>query len=92
MSYKIETASFINDLERVAKVRSEVASCLGRMAETLDVSELEGEKHSGRLGLDRDIEDITLASKKFKAGRVSAFGFRRHETRQKHISQCLNRR
>ncbi len=68
MSYKIETASFLSDLERVAKVRSEVAACLGRIAETLEREESEGEKYSGRLGLDSNIEDLTLASKNLRKG------------------------
>ena len=69
MSYKIETASFLNDLERVARVRSDVARGLSRMAETLDSSEADGEKYSGRLGLEADIQDLTAASKNLRQGK-----------------------
>jgi len=69
MSYQIETASFINDLERVANVRSQVASELGQIAKTLEGSEIEAEKQSGRLGLDRQIEDLSIASENLAKGR-----------------------
>ncbi|MBE9129228.1 MULTISPECIES: dynamin family protein [unclassified Coleofasciculus] len=68
MSYKIETESFINSLDRVARVRSQVASCLGMMAQTLEQGESEGKQTSGKLGLERDIEDLTKASKNLKQG------------------------
>lgn len=68
MSYQVETDSFINDLERVAKVRSEVASCLSQMATTLEQSESEGKKASGELGLAAEIEDLKIASKSLRQG------------------------
>ncbi|HBL13552.1 MAG TPA: dynamin, partial [Cyanobacteria bacterium UBA11162] len=68
MSYKIETDSFINDLDRVARVRSQVASCLSKMAQTLEQGESEGQKSSGQLGLERDIDDLTKASKNLQQG------------------------
>ncbi len=68
MVYKIEAASFLSDLERVAKVRFEVAGCLGRIADKLEREELAGEKASGRLGLERNIEDLMLASKNLSQG------------------------
>ena len=68
MSYKMETASFINDLDRVARIRSDVAMGLSRMAETLDSSESEGEKYSGSLGLEADVQDLTAASKNLRQG------------------------
>ncbi|MGK7878148.1 MAG: dynamin family protein [Xenococcaceae cyanobacterium] len=68
MSTKIETTSFLNDLERVAQVRSEVASYLSRIADTLEQAELEGEKKSGRLELNRDIEDLNRTSKNLREG------------------------
>ncbi|MBW4548917.1 MAG: dynamin family protein [Symplocastrum torsivum CPER-KK1] len=68
MSYKIETASFLNDLDRIAQVRSEVANCLGRMAETLEKAELEGDKNSGRLGLDTEREDLTKVGESLRSG------------------------
>lgn len=68
MTAKIETASFLNDLERVARVRSDVARGLGRIAETLERSESDAERNSGKLGLDSDIEDLNLASKNLRQG------------------------
>ncbi|HAG80385.1 MAG TPA: dynamin [Cyanobacteria bacterium UBA12227] len=68
MSYKIETDSFINDLDRVARVRSQVASCLSKMAQTLEQGESEGQTSSGQLGLERDIDDLTKASKNLQQG------------------------
>lgn len=68
MSYKIETDSFINELERVARVRSQVANCLGKMSQTLAQGESAGEKNSGKLGLERDIDDLNKASKNLRQG------------------------
>ncbi|HAA29312.1 MAG TPA: dynamin [Cyanobacteria bacterium UBA8553] len=68
MSAKIETTSFMNDLDRVARVRSEVSSYLSQIAETLKHSESEGEKQSGGLGLDRDIDDLNRTSKNLSQG------------------------
>lgn len=59
MTYQVEADSFINDLDRVAKVRYEVASCLGRMAETL--------KRAEPLCLETEIEDINIASKNLRS-------------------------
>jgi replication fork clamp-binding protein CrfC len=68
MSYQVQTDSFINDLERVAKVRSEIASCLSQMATTLEQAESEGKKASGELGLEAEIEDLNIASKSLRQG------------------------
>ncbi|MBD2127054.1 dynamin family protein [Microcoleus sp. ZQ-A2] len=68
MSYIVETDSFINDLERVAKVRSEVASCLSQMSTTLNQAESEGKTASGELGLEAEIEDLSIASKNLRQG------------------------
>ncbi|NEQ71965.1 MAG: dynamin [Okeania sp. SIO2C9] len=68
MSHKIEAENFIQDLERVAKVRSEVAAHLGTIAETLEKAESEGKNTSGKLGLDREIEDIKIAGKNLRLG------------------------
>ena len=68
MSYRIETASFLDDLDRIAQVRSEVANYLGRMAETLEKAELEADKQSGRLGLDAEREDLTKVGKNLRSG------------------------
>lgn len=68
MSAKIETTSFMNDLERVARVRSEVSSYLDKIAETLSRSESEGQNQSGGLGLDRDIDDLNRTGTNLRQG------------------------
>lgn len=68
MSYKLQTDNFINDLDRVARVRSQVANCLANMAQTMKNSESAGKKASGELGLSRDIEDLTKASTNLRQG------------------------
>lgn len=68
MSYQVETSSFINDLERIAKVRFEVAGCLSQMATTLEQAEVEGKQASGELSLDSQIEDLHIASKSLRQG------------------------
>src|ERR687886_1231142 len=58
----------ISDLNRVTQVRYEVANCLAKIAETIDQSETEGKQTSGGLGLEADIEDLTIASKNLRSG------------------------
>ncbi|NEO67760.1 MAG: hypothetical protein F6J98_48405 [Moorea sp. SIO4G2] len=69
MSTKIETTNFLNDLDRVATVRGEIAGYLNQISNILEQSESAGEQNSGKLGLDRDIEDISKASKNLYQGR-----------------------
>jgi hypothetical protein len=68
MSYKIEADSFINDLDRVTQVRSEVSNSLAKIAETLNQSETEGKPTSGGLGLEVEIDDLRVASKNIRSG------------------------
>jgi len=68
MSYKIETDSFLNNLERVARVRSQVATSLAEIAQTLEQGETRGKDTSGGLGLERDIDDLSRASKNLQQG------------------------
>src|ERR687886_2471516 len=68
MSYKVATDSFLDDLERVTKVRYEVATCLERIAGTLKKSETQGRDISGELSLEADIDDLTIASKNLRSG------------------------
>lgn len=68
MSYQVEAGSFINDLERIAKVRFEVASCLSQMATTLEQAEAQGKQASGELSLEDQIEDLNIASKSLRKG------------------------
>lgn len=68
MSYKIATENLLNDLDRVTKARSEVAAQLENLVETLKQAEAESEKNSGKLGLERDIQDATTTSQKLRGG------------------------
>jgi GTPase SAR1 family protein len=68
MTYKVETIHFLNDLDRVAKARQRISEHLSQIAETLTQAEFDGERASGQLGLEREIEDITVASKNLKQG------------------------
>jgi replication fork clamp-binding protein CrfC len=68
MVYQVEPDRFLQDLERVVQVRSEVAVALNKIAETIDSAEIAGDTTSGKLGLERDIEDIKVASKNLRTG------------------------
>ncbi|GAA6622369.1 dynamin family protein [Scytonema sp. NUACC26] len=62
------TDTFLNDLERVIQVRSEVAVALDKIADTIARAEVAGDTTSGKLSLERDIEDIKVASKNLRTG------------------------
>jgi len=68
MVTKIETANLLDDLERFAKIRVEVSSGLERLAQILSKAEAEADQHSGKLGLDREIEDLTKVGRSFQQG------------------------
>jgi ribosome biogenesis GTPase A len=68
MNYQNTTDNLLNDLEHVFKVRSEVAISLEQIAETIDKAELAGDTASGKLSLERDIEDIKVATKNLRQG------------------------
>ncbi len=68
MAGKFETDTFINDLERVVQVRAEVAVSLNKIADTINEAEIIGESNSGKLSLERDIEDMRVASKNLRSG------------------------
>ncbi|MFB2917989.1 dynamin family protein [Aerosakkonema funiforme] len=68
MSYKVETDRFLNDLEKVAQARAKVAMSLSKMADTIAQAESQGKQTSGELGLEREIEDIKVASKNLSKG------------------------
>lgn len=54
-----KTNRFLQDLDRVARVRQEVASSLSRMISKLQKSELAAQTGSGAMGFDRDLADLT---------------------------------
>jgi GTPase SAR1 family protein/gas vesicle protein len=68
MSFTVETTGFLSDLDRVARTRQKIAHHLGTIAQTLVQAESDSEKASGKLGLEREIEDVTVASKALQQG------------------------
>jgi replication fork clamp-binding protein CrfC len=68
MNLKVETSNFLNDLERVAAVRREIAEILSNIATAINQSELAAAAASGKLGLETDSADIKLASNNLRQG------------------------
>ncbi|MEA5504942.1 dynamin family protein [Halotia wernerae UHCC 0503] len=68
MTDQVTSDRFLQDLERVSQVRLDIAECLNQLAETIKQAELAGDSSSGKLSLERDIEDIVIASKNLKKG------------------------
>ena len=68
MNIKVETSNFLNDLERVAAVRREIADSLSNIATAINQSELAAAAASGKLGLESDSADINLASNNLRQG------------------------
>ena len=68
MNLKVETSNFLNDLERVAAVRREIADRLSNIATAINQSELAAAAASGKLGLESDSADINLASNNLRQG------------------------
>ncbi|MEB3230180.1 MAG: dynamin family protein [Leptolyngbyaceae bacterium] len=58
MSPTIKTQRFLQDLDRVAQVRSKVAQSLRRMITTIEQAEASGRIASGALSFDREMEDL----------------------------------
>ena len=65
---KIATSNFLNDLERIANIRAEVANYLNHITHTIKTAEQQGDNHSGKLGLEREIEDIAKVRDNFRQG------------------------
>lgn len=68
MNLKAENNNFMDDLEKVVQVRSEVSVSLDKIVETINKAEKASEENSGKLSLERDIEDIKVASKNLREG------------------------
>ncbi|HEY9798760.1 MAG TPA: dynamin family protein [Leptolyngbyaceae cyanobacterium] len=68
MVNQVATDKFIQDLERVAQVRSEIALSLQQLSQTISQAEFAGDTSSGKLSLERDLEDISVASNNLKQG------------------------
>ncbi|MBE9011597.1 dynamin family protein [Pseudanabaenaceae cyanobacterium LEGE 13415] len=65
---QVETNRFLDDLDRVAQMRRSVAQHLNTMTETLSDAEIQGKQASGQLGLEREIEDLSIAAQALKQG------------------------
>ena len=63
----MKSASFLENLEQVAAVRTQAASCLSDIAHTL--SQAQQDSKSGSLEVKREIEDMTVASENLRKGR-----------------------
>jgi replication fork clamp-binding protein CrfC len=59
---------FIQNLDRVARVRREVATCLQKMAKKIEQAESASNKGSGEMGFDRDLLDLNRASTSLQQG------------------------
>lgn len=68
MNTTMKTDNLIEDLDKFARVRADVATSLGKIAEIIDRGEIESDRTSGKLGLERDVEDMQVASQNLKAG------------------------
>lgn len=64
----METTNILNDLKKVAQVRSEIADSLAVMAHSIEKAEIANEATSGKLELARDTEDIKKNSTNLKQG------------------------
>ena len=68
MNIKNENKTFLSNLEEFARVRVEVAESLSAIASNLAEAELEGKSKSGKLELEREIEDIQKNSYNLRSG------------------------
>ncbi|MGL5872746.1 MAG: dynamin family protein [Xenococcaceae cyanobacterium] len=57
-----------NDIEKTSLIRNRVADRTREIVEIFTQAESEGEKISGRLGLEADIERLAIASENFREG------------------------
>ncbi|MGF1489512.1 MAG: dynamin family protein [Prochloraceae cyanobacterium] len=60
--------SFIQDLERVSKERSHIAATLKNIAQTLTEAESAGDRASGKLGLEREIDRLSQQGENLAKG------------------------
>ncbi|MEQ8754681.1 MAG: dynamin family protein [Coleofasciculus sp. G1-WW12-02] len=64
----MDNTSLLRDLERVVRVRHQAAMHLSQIAKRLEKAELDAEEASGKLGLERESEDIRIASDNLQKG------------------------
>lgn len=63
-----QPTDFFSDLDRVAKVRHQMADDLAEMVQVVVESEAAGEQQSGQMGLAQTIEDMESASQNLRQG------------------------
>ncbi len=68
MGNPVDTASFLQDLDRISRIRQQIATHLSTIAKTLDRAEQDGQSGSGSLQLQQEIEDVSVASRNLKQG------------------------
>ena len=68
MTYTSEANSFMQDLDKIAKVRHNFARTISKMTAILQEAESTGKSASGGLSLERYIEDLDLARKNLQHG------------------------
>ncbi|MBE9039674.1 dynamin family protein [Oscillatoriales cyanobacterium LEGE 11467] len=68
MVSQLEKQSLIDDLDRFAETRREIADRLSQIAETIERGEAEGETRSGKFELATEITDCKTASENLKNG------------------------
>ena len=64
----METQNFLNDLGKVAQVRADIANSMAVIVHELDEAEQINATKSGKLELERDIEDLKKASTNLREG------------------------
>jgi replication fork clamp-binding protein CrfC len=65
---KLTPTTFLTDLDRINQTRQAIATSLQTIVETLQTSETEGDRFSGKLGLDREIADLAIAQGNIRQG------------------------
>lgn len=68
MSHSTRATDLLQDLDRVGRIRQDIADHLETIATTLTRAESEGLTRSGQLGLEREIEDVAIASQNLRHG------------------------
>ena len=64
----METQNFLNDLGKVAQVRTDIANSMAAIARELEEAEKINATKSGKLELERDIEDLKKAGSNLRSG------------------------
>lgn len=64
----MENSDLLNDLKKVAQVRAEIADSLTIMAHSIEKAELENQERSGKLELERDLQDLKKNSINLREG------------------------